>query len=178
MAQHLGGFPQVRRISLPYLMSAWAFAQGAAGGTGAKFSRYERVRRRIARQVVRPDGASYDGPSPSRAKEDDVADRDRLRPPPGAPTFMHRARNFGEGLHRACEDDGWASIALEDVDRATNQLVVTVASSRRVRRTAPMTTMLLGKHFLASHARVSKVQSPSGSCGRVLFSSETKSQAD
>ena len=77
-------------------------------------------------------------------------------PTQGSSTFIHQLRNFGEDLWRACKEDGWASIDLADVDRATNQLTVTVSSSRRVRRTVAMTNKLLERHFLASYASVTQ----------------------
>jgi hypothetical protein len=74
-----------------------------------------------------------------------------------SPTFVHQLRNFGEDLWRACGQDGWASMAIDDIDRATNQLTVTVSSSRRIRRTVNMTRKLLDEHFLAGYARISEV---------------------
>jgi hypothetical protein len=74
-----------------------------------------------------------------------------------SPTFVHQLRNFGEDLWRACKQDGWASMVIDDIDRATNQLTVTVLSSRRVRRTVNMTRKLLDDHFLARYARISEV---------------------
>ena len=38
--------------------------------------------------------------------------------------LIHRIGNFGEELYHACVDDGWASIPLEEIDRATSQLRV------------------------------------------------------
>ena len=72
-------------------------------------------------------------------------------------TFVHQLRNFGEDLFRACKQDGWASMGIADIDRATDQLIVTVSSARRVRRTVNMTRKLLDKHFLARNARISEV---------------------
>lgn len=43
---------------------------------------------------------------------------------------VHRVRNFGEDLYRALNVEGWAAISLDDVDRATDQLRVTVFSQR------------------------------------------------
>jgi hypothetical protein len=74
-----------------------------------------------------------------------------------SPTFVHQLRNFGEDLWRVCKEDGWASMVLEDIDRATNQLTITVLSSRRVRRTVSMTRKMLDKHFLARYARISEI---------------------
>jgi hypothetical protein len=72
-----------------------------------------------------------------------------------APALIHKVRNFGEDLWRACTDDGWGSIALEDVDSATDQFVVSVRSSRRVRRMVGVANNLLERHFMEIHARVS-----------------------
>lgn len=69
-------------------------------------------------------------------------------------------RNFGEDLYRACKEDGWATISLEEIDRATDRLRVTVFSNRRARRTAGLINRLLHKHFLNDHARVSEAESP------------------
>ena len=71
------------------------------------------------------------------------------------PTFVHKLRNFGEDLHRACDNDGWASILIEEVDGATNQLRVTLFSKRRIRRIVKLIDELLEMHFLASRARLS-----------------------
>jgi hypothetical protein len=70
---------------------------------------------------------------------------------------IHRIRNFGEDLHRACEADGWASISWAHVDQATNQLRVTVRSKRRVRRITALINGLLDKHFLANQAKLSNL---------------------
>jgi hypothetical protein len=74
-----------------------------------------------------------------------------------ASTEIHRIRNFGEDLYRACRDDGWASVSLQQVDRATNQLRVAVRSKRRIRRIASLIRGLLEKHFLTDQARLSTV---------------------
>jgi hypothetical protein len=84
-----------------------------------------------------------------------VIDFDRRQ---NAPALIHKLRNFGEEVWRVCKDDGWGSIALEDVDSATDQLIVTVSSSRHVRRMAAMVHKLLERHFLETHARVSLVK--------------------
>jgi hypothetical protein len=73
---------------------------------------------------------------------------------------IHRIRNFGEDLYRRCREDGWASISIHDVDRATDQLRVSVRSARRVRRIARMITELLEKHFLGNIARLSEFNQP------------------
>lgn len=72
------------------------------------------------------------------------------------PGHIHRMRNFGEALYRATREDGRASIGLEDVDRATTQLRVTVFPPRRLRRTLSMIEKLLERHHLADIARVSE----------------------
>lgn len=73
---------------------------------------------------------------------------------PGDGVFIHRMRNFGEDLWRACKTDGWASMSLDEIDRATNQLTVTVATASKVRRTARMASKLMESHFLAPPARI------------------------
>ncbi len=78
----------------------------------------------------------------------------------GAPSLTHQVRNFGEDLYRACKDDGWASISIEDVERATKQLRVVVRSKRRVRRVISMIDKLLERHFLSSRSRVSEFDKP------------------
>ena len=74
-----------------------------------------------------------------------------------ATSEIHRIRNFGEDLWRACKADGWAAIPLEQVDRATNQLRVAVYAKRRTRRIAALISRLLEKHFLASQAQISEI---------------------
>jgi hypothetical protein len=70
---------------------------------------------------------------------------------------VHQLRNFGEDLWRTCKADGWSSVSLEDVDRARNQLIVTVRSSRRVRRTVKMISKLFDDHFFTRYAHISEV---------------------
>jgi hypothetical protein len=79
---------------------------------------------------------------------------------PDPSSLVHRIRNFGEALYHACCADGWASISLDEVDRATNQLRVTVRSKRRARRTFAMIERLLESHFLKSQARIFEVATP------------------
>ena len=71
-----------------------------------------------------------------------------------------RVWQFGEALYHACREDGWAVIALDEVDRATNQLKVSVFSKRRVRRIEKLIHQLLEKHFLGDRARVSLIMTP------------------
>ena len=73
------------------------------------------------------------------------------------PGHIHRMRNFGEALYRATLEDGWASVSLHDIDRATTQLCVTIRSRRRVRRIASMIQKLLEQHHLADLARLTQV---------------------
>jgi hypothetical protein len=73
--------------------------------------------------------------------------------------LVHQVRNFGEELFHACKEDGWASVSLQEIDRATNQLCVTVRSARRVRRISSMIDKLLDSHGLAGIARLSQVNS-------------------
>jgi len=76
---------------------------------------------------------------------------------PDRSSNIHRIRNFGEDLYRHCHNDGWASISLADVDRATDQLKVSIRSARRVRRTAQMIEKLLVQHFLSDIAQLVEV---------------------
>jgi hypothetical protein len=74
-----------------------------------------------------------------------------------ARSLMHRVRNLGEDLYRACRDDGWAEISLEEVDRATDRLTVRVLSAKHVRRVATMIEKLLAEHLFAGKARLSHI---------------------
>jgi hypothetical protein len=87
-----------------------------------------------------------------------VIDFDQERDPH---SLMHRVRNFGEDLYRACRDDGWAEISLADVDRAMDRLRVRVRSSKRERRIAIMIERLLAEHRFTGKARVSHIHDPS-----------------
>ena len=71
-----------------------------------------------------------------------------------------RIRNFGEDLYRQFRDDKWASISLNEVDGATDQLRVSVHSARRVRRVGQMINKLLKRHRLSEIARLSEVNQP------------------
>jgi hypothetical protein len=86
-----------------------------------------------------------------------VIDFDQERDPR---SLMHRVRNFGEDLYRACRDDGWAEISLDEVDRATDQLTVRVLSAKRERRIAAMIERLLAAHRFTGKARLSQVHEP------------------
>jgi hypothetical protein len=77
---------------------------------------------------------------------------------PDRHALVHRVRNFGEDLYRACREDGWLEISLDEVDRATNRLIVKVRSARRERRIAAMIEALLAKHSFTSKACLQHVQ--------------------
>jgi hypothetical protein len=81
-------------------------------------------------------------------------------PQPDRYALVHRVRNFGEDLYRVCREDGWAEISLDEVDRATNQLIVKVGSARRERRITAMIEALLAKHFFTGQTRLSHVHEP------------------
>ncbi len=70
-------------------------------------------------------------------------------------SLVHQVRNFGEDVWRLAQAEKGASIALEDIDRATDRLVLRVNASRRVRRMVGSVRRLLGEHHLAGVARVS-----------------------
>ena len=80
---------------------------------------------------------------------------------PDERALVHRVRNFGEDLYRACRDDGWAEVSLDEVDRATNQLIVKVGSAQRECRIAAMIEALLAKHYFTGKAHLSHVREPS-----------------
>jgi len=73
---------------------------------------------------------------------------------------ISRIRDFGEDIYRQCRDDHWASISLSEVDRATDQLRVSVRSARRVRRIEQMIKKLLVRHRLNEIARLSEATQP------------------
>lgn len=75
-------------------------------------------------------------------------------------TAIHRIRNFGEALFVMFREDGWAEVSLAEVDRATNRLVVTVRSARRVRRIAANIEGLLVEHHLDAIARLTQEKLP------------------
>jgi hypothetical protein len=75
-------------------------------------------------------------------------------------TDINRIRNFGEDLYRQCRDDHWASISLSEVDRATDQLKVSVRSAPRLRRIEQMIRKLLERHYLNESAQLSEVNQP------------------
>lgn len=66
----------------------------------------------------------------------------------------HQVRDFGEVLYRAFSDNKSASISLDDVDCAVDELRVFVPSKRRVRRIIGMIEKLLDQHLLGTRARV------------------------
>jgi hypothetical protein len=72
--------------------------------------------------------------------------------------LIHRIRNFGEELHRACVTGTAASVSLEEVDKATNQLRVAVRSARRTRQIAGAIEKLLDRHNLGGVSRLSQVK--------------------
>jgi hypothetical protein len=79
---------------------------------------------------------------------------------PDRSSDIHRIRNFGEDLYRHCRNDGWASISLADIDRATDRITVSVRSARHVRRSAQMIEKLIVQHCLSDIARLSEINQP------------------
>ena len=72
------------------------------------------------------------------------------------PGHIHRIRNFGEELYHALKEDGWGSITLQDIDRATTEMCVAVHVKRRVRRISNLILRMLEKHNLASIASLAE----------------------
>ena len=72
------------------------------------------------------------------------------------PGHIHRMRNFGEALYHALQKNGWGSISLDEIDRATTQLRVAVFPRRSGRQIAQLIQKLLAKHHLAAIACISE----------------------
>jgi hypothetical protein len=64
---------------------------------------------------------------------------------------------FSEELYGLLRSDGWGSIPIEDIDKATRQLKATVHSKRRVRRISDMIARLLERRYLNGRARISVI---------------------
>jgi hypothetical protein len=76
--------------------------------------------------------------------------------PPGDENgYIHEMRNFGEDIWRTLDLDKWAEISIEEVDRASDLLTVTVFSPRHVHRVATIIDKRLRKYRLADYATVS-----------------------
>jgi hypothetical protein len=56
-------------------------------------------------------------------------------------------RNFGEDLYLWARDHGVANVSLEDVDRATTEIIVHVASKRKLRTVMAATKTLVERHY-------------------------------
>jgi hypothetical protein len=80
-------------------------------------------------------------------------------PDPHDPAFS-KVWHFGGELYGILRSDGWASVPIEEVDKATRQLKVTVHSKRRVRRVSSMIEHLLDKHYLRDRTRISVITPP------------------
>lgn len=71
---------------------------------------------------------------------------------------LHVVRNFGESLWREFKEDKWASASLQEADKATAQLRVTVDSTLWLKRTQARVMKLLARHHLDKNSHVSVFQ--------------------
>jgi hypothetical protein len=62
-------------------------------------------------------------------------------------SLVHRVRNFGETLFRHFREDHRGLIALKDVDRATNSLVIERVRNRDLRRIVKLLEQMAAKEF-------------------------------
>jgi len=70
---------------------------------------------------------------------------------------VHRIRNFGEDLHRALKNNGWAEISLDAVDVATDRLLVTVPHRKEVRRVEALIERMLSDQHLDKIGRLARL---------------------
>ena len=70
---------------------------------------------------------------------------------------IHRIRNFGEDLHRAFKNNGWAEISLEAIDRATDCLLVFVHHPKQLRRVEALIERMLSEQHLDQIGTVSRL---------------------
>ena len=72
---------------------------------------------------------------------------------PGA-SFGHRIRNFGEDLDREVVKDRYASTSLDEIDKATSEILVQIQSAKAGGRTVAMIRKLLKQHVLVESASI------------------------
>lgn len=75
-------------------------------------------------------------------------------PEQGGISTLDRVRNFGEALYVAFRHEGWATISLEEIDRATTQLRVAVNAPRWQGQVMATIEKLLARHGFAETARI------------------------
>jgi hypothetical protein len=73
-------------------------------------------------------------------------------------SLVSRVRNFGEDLFREFSRSGEAILTLHDVDKATNQLSLTLSSNRHSGSVLRFVNKQLSRHNLADIARISKIE--------------------
>jgi len=69
----------------------------------------------------------------------------------------HQFRNLGEGLYRTFLSRREATVFLDDVDRATDHLVIQVRSKSAIRSVRETVEALLEQHHLRALATISVV---------------------
>jgi hypothetical protein len=70
------------------------------------------------------------------------------------PSFAHRIRNFGEDLDREVVKDRYATTSLDEIDKATSEILVQLQSAKAGGRTVAMIKKLLKQHLLVESARI------------------------
>lgn len=70
--------------------------------------------------------------------------------------LIHRIRNFGEDLHRMFAKSAEARIDIDEVDRATDRLLVGNVKTRKLRTVSAQIEKLLEQHTLTGLAHLSQ----------------------
>jgi hypothetical protein len=70
--------------------------------------------------------------------------------------LIHRVRNLGEDLYREFKSNGQAAVDIDEVDRATDTLRVTLAASRHLGAVLNFIKTALRQHHLDKIAEVKK----------------------
>jgi hypothetical protein len=72
---------------------------------------------------------------------------------------IHRVRNFNDALYSLARKDDSMSFAIDQLDKATGQLV-NIKSASRVRRACARIEKLIVDHGFAGIARISVIKRP------------------
>jgi hypothetical protein len=75
---------------------------------------------------------------------------------PDDPQLISRIRNLGEDLYRAFGKNGQATMDIEEIDRATDTLRVSLAASRHLGTVMKFINSALRHHHLDNVAEVKK----------------------
>lgn len=72
----------------------------------------------------------------------------------GLPASIHRVRNFGEALFLMARNRKTIICSLDEIDRATNTIFLTVRSANKARRVVAEVEKLLSTHGFEGHAKI------------------------